>query len=121
MPRTARLALPDLLQHVIVRGVNRCDIFLNDADRERFLQNLSKLLVQSGTECFAWALMTNHVHLLLRPRNTLLAPFMRRLLTGYAIYFNLRHNGRDICSRTGISPLFAKRMRICWNWSVTST
>lgn len=35
--------------------------------------------------------MTNHVHLLLRPRQTCLAPFMRRLLTGYAIYFNLRH------------------------------
>jgi len=91
MPRTARLDLPDLLQHVIVRGVNRCDIFLDDADRERFLQNLSKLLVQTGTECLAWAFMTNHVHLLIRPRNTRLAPFMRRLLTGYAIYFNLRH------------------------------
>jgi putative transposase len=91
MPRTARIDLPDLLQHVIVRGVNRCDIFLDDADRGRFLQNLSKLLIQTGTECLAWSLMTNHVHFLLRPRNTRLAPFMRRLLTGYAIYFNLRH------------------------------
>jgi len=36
--------------------------------------------------------MTNHFHLLLRPRKTLLAPFMGRLLTGYALYFNLRHN-----------------------------
>lgn len=35
--------------------------------------------------------MTNHVHLLIRPRRTRLAPFMRRLLTGYAIYYNLRH------------------------------
>lgn len=91
MPRTARLDLPDLLQHVIIRGVNRCDIFLDDADRGRFIQSLSKLLVQTGTECLAWAFMTNHAHLLLRPRNTRLAPFMRRLLTGYAIYFNLRH------------------------------
>lgn len=91
MPRTARLDLPDLLQHVIVRGVNRCDIFLDDADRGRFLQSLSKLLVQTGTECLAWALMTSHIHLLLRPRNTRLASLMRRLLTGYAIYFNLRH------------------------------
>ncbi len=91
MPRTARLDLPDLLQHVIVRGVNRCDIFLYDADRGRFLQTLSKLLVQTGTECLAWSLMTNHIHLLLRPRNTRLASLMRRLLTGYAVYFNLRH------------------------------
>jgi putative transposase len=35
--------------------------------------------------------MTNHFHLLLRSRKTYLAPFMRKLLTGYAIYFNLRH------------------------------
>lgn len=91
MPRTARLDLPDLLQHVIVRGVDRCDIFRDDADRTRFLQSLSKLLLQTGTECLAWSLMTNHLHLLLRPRRSRLAPFMRRLLTGYAIYFNRRH------------------------------
>jgi putative transposase len=91
MPRTARLDLPDLLQHVIVRGVDRCDIFSDDFDRRRFLQSFSKLLVQTGFDCLAWSLMTNHFHLLLRPRKTRLAPFMRKLLTGYAIYFNLRH------------------------------
>ena len=91
MPRTARLDAANLLQHVIVRGVERCDIFSDDNDRSRFVGKLSKLLVQTGTECLAWALMSNHVHLLLRPRQTLLAPVMRRLLTGYAIYFNLRH------------------------------
>jgi REP-associated tyrosine transposase len=91
MPRTARLDLPDLLQHVIVRGVDRCDIFRDDHDRRRFLNGFSKLLVQTGTDCLAWSLMTNHFHLLLRPRMFRLAPFMRRLLTGYAIYYNLRH------------------------------
>ncbi len=91
MPRTARLDLPDLLQHVIVRGVERCDIFRDDQDRKRFLNCFSKLLVQTGTECLAWSLLTNHFHILLRPRRSRLAPFMRRLLTGYAIYYNLRH------------------------------
>jgi len=92
MPRTARIDIPGLLQHVIVRGVDRCDIFCDDADRGRFLRCFSKLLVQTGTECLAWSLMSNHFHLLLRPRKTFLAPLMRRLLTGYALYFNLRHN-----------------------------
>ncbi len=91
MPRAARLDIPGLLQHVIFRGVGRCDIFRDDTDRKRFLANLSKLLIQTGTECLAWSLMTNHVHLLLCPRQSRLAPLMRRLLTGYAIYFNLRH------------------------------
>jgi len=91
MPRAARLDIPGLLQHVIFRGVDRCAIFRDDEDRSRFLRNLSKLLVKTGTDCLAWSLMTNHVHLLLCPRQTKLAPFMRRLLTGYATYFNLRH------------------------------
>lgn len=91
MPRTARLDIPDLLHHVIVRGVNREDIFRDDADKRRFLQRFSSLLAETGTECLAWSLMSNHFHLLLRPRASRLSVFMRRLLTAYAVYFNRRH------------------------------
>lgn len=42
--------------------------------------------------CYAWALMSNHVHLLLRPARGKLSTFMRRLLTGHAVFFNLRHH-----------------------------
>lgn len=92
MPRTARLDVPGLLQHVIVRGIERRDIFLDDDDRHFFVQRLSALLEKTDTDCFAWALMSNHFHLLVRPRNGTLAAFMRRLLTGYAVTFNLRHS-----------------------------
>ena len=92
MPRTARIDIPGLLQHVIVRGIERRDIFLDDDDRRLFVERFSKLLSATGTECHAWALMTNHLHLLLRPHMTRLSVFMRRLLTGYAVVFNLRHN-----------------------------
>ena len=91
MPRTARIDIPGLLQHVIVRGIERRDIFLDNNDRRLFLERLSKLLVETGTECLAWALMSNHFHLLLCPRVTNLSVFMRRLLTGYAVVFNLQH------------------------------
>lgn len=91
MPRTARIDIPGLLQHVIVRGIERRDIFLDDNDRRLFLERLSKLLAETGTDCLAWALMSNHFHLLLCPRVTKLSVFMRRLLTGYAIVFNLQH------------------------------
>lgn len=91
MPRTSRIDIPGLLQHVIVRGIERRDIFLDNNDRRLFLERLSKLLAETGTECFAWALMSNHFHLLLCPRVTKLSVFMRRLLTGYAIVFNLQH------------------------------
>ncbi|SRR6266568_555481 len=91
MPRTARIDIPGLLQHVIVRGIERRDIFFDDNDRRLFLERLSKLLADTGTDCLAWALMSNHFHLLLCPRVTKLSVFMRRLLTGYAIVFNLQH------------------------------
>lgn len=91
MPRSARIDIPGVLQHVVVRGIERRDIFLDDADRQDFVDRLERLLRETETDCFAWALMSNHFHLLLCPRVKTLAVFMRRLLTGYAVSFNLRH------------------------------
>jgi REP element-mobilizing transposase RayT len=68
MPRSARIDIPDLLQHVIVRGIEKRDIFLGDDDRLDFVRRFSALLESTGTKCLAWALMTNHIHLLLRHR-----------------------------------------------------
>jgi hypothetical protein len=53
MPRQSRLDIPGLLQHVIVRGIERTAIFLDDEDRSRFLARFGKLLVETGTDCFA--------------------------------------------------------------------
>jgi REP element-mobilizing transposase RayT len=92
MPRTARIDIPNILQHVIVRGIEKRDIFTDDDDRRDFVRRFSSLLESTGTECLAWALMSNHFHLLLRTKDIPLAKFMRRLLTGYAVAFNLRHN-----------------------------
>ncbi len=92
MPRQARLDIPGLLQHVIVRGIERRNIFRNNTDRRLFVERLANLLQETDTDCFAWALIPNHFHLLLRPNRIELKQFMRRLLTGYAITFNTRHN-----------------------------
>jgi REP element-mobilizing transposase RayT len=91
MPRTARIDIPGILYHVIARGIERRDIFIDDDDRDSFVERLSALLEKTGTTCFAWALLQNHFHLLLRTSQVKLATFMRRLLTGYAVVFNLRH------------------------------
>jgi REP element-mobilizing transposase RayT len=91
MPRAARIDIPGVLQHVIVRGIERRDIFVDDTDRAAFIQRFSALLQETKTQCLAWALMSNHFHLLVRPTRDKLSSFMRRLLTGYAVTFNLRH------------------------------
>ncbi|MEA5115266.1 MAG: transposase [Geobacteraceae bacterium] len=79
------------MHHVIVRGIERRDIFADDADKERFVARLSTLLAKGSMKCFAWSLMTNHFHLLLMPTVVPLSETMRRLLTGYAVYFNRKY------------------------------
>jgi len=91
MPRKARIDAPGALQHIIIRGIEKKPIFRDDWDRDRFLDRLGRLLFTTSTPCYAWALMPNHVHLLLRTGLTPLAKVMKRLLTGYAQYFNRRH------------------------------
>lgn len=91
MPRQSRIDAPGALHHIIVRGIARRSIFMDDHDRDRFLERFGVLLAELETPCFAWALMPNHVHLLLRTGSTPIAMLMRRLLTGYAVSFNRRH------------------------------
>ncbi|MCF6238568.1 MAG: transposase [Candidatus Marinimicrobia bacterium] len=91
MPRLARLDIAGLLQHVIVRGIERRDIFSDDQERHFFVERFALLLRETEVRCYAWAILSNHVHMLLMPTVKPLAHFMRRLLTGYAVYFNRRN------------------------------
>jgi len=91
MPRQARLDAPGLLQHVMARGIERRKIFWDDQDRQSFLERLALILDETQTQCYAWALIPNHFHLLLRTSLTPLSKVMRRLMTGYAVTFNKRH------------------------------
>ena len=91
MPRGARLDAPGSLHHVMVRGIEKGIIFRDDDDREEFVRRMGKLVKASGTTICAYALMANHVHLLLRSGESGISTFMRRLLSGYAQYFNRRH------------------------------
>ncbi len=91
MTRQARIYAPDALQHVIARGIGRGKIFRDDEDREDFLSRLGKIIKQTDTKCYAWSLIPNHFHLLLKTGTVPIATIVRRLLTGYAAGFNRRH------------------------------
>jgi len=91
MPRQARLDAPGVLQHVMARGIERREIFKDDNDRHSFLDRLALILEETQTQCYAWALIPNHFHMLLRTGATPLSTVMRRLMTGYAVTFNRRH------------------------------
>jgi len=91
MPRKSRIDAPGALHHIIARGIERCDIFKDNTDRNNFLDRLGIIFPETSTRCFAWALLPNHFHLLLKTGAVPIATVMRRLLTGYAVSFNRRH------------------------------
>ncbi len=91
MPRKARIDAPGSLHHIIARGIGRRKVFDDNDDRNFFIERLGKVVSDTETQCFAWALIPNHFHLLLKTGITPIATVMKRLLTGYAMHYNRRH------------------------------
>ena len=92
-----------MAHHVMLRGIERRPLFVDDCDRGDLLCRLSKLIPALGFLCFAWAFMPNHLHLVVRSGPVRLSRLMARLGTGYALRFNSRH-GR-------VGHLFQNRFR----------
>ena len=92
MPRQARLDAPGCIYHLIARGIERRKIFADVLDYQAFVERLQNILIDTDTPIFAFCLMPNHFHLLIKRTKRPISAVMQRLLTGYAIYFNKRHN-----------------------------
>lgn len=92
MPRGPRLDSPGALHHVLARGIERGVIFRDDHDREGFLERIARLVESDAIAVYAWALMPNHFHLLVRTKAQPLERSMRSLLSGHASAFNRRHD-----------------------------
>jgi REP element-mobilizing transposase RayT len=92
MPRHARLDAAGSLHHVIVRGIERTPVFADDRDKRKFAERCLLLFPETSIACYAWSILSNHVHLLLRTGPVPLSTVMARLLTGFAAGFNRRHH-----------------------------
>jgi len=92
MPRQSRIDASGALQHVIARGINRQAIFSDKADYKDFLDRLGDIISTSTTSCYAWALLPNHFHLLLRTGDVPVSRVIQRLLTGYVVTYNRLHH-----------------------------
>ena len=87
MPRQVIIDFPGALHHIISRGIEHKYIFGKDEDKKEMLHRFRCILQESD----AWCIMGNHFHLLLQTGQTSLSEIMRRLLTGYAIYYNRKN------------------------------
>ncbi len=106
MARLPRFDLAGVPQHVVQRGNNRLPCFLDDEDRQRYLQCLRQALLRFGCRLHAYVLMSNHVHLLLTPDETGgVSRLMHTFARNYVGSFNGRHG------RTG--TLWEGRFKAC--------
>lgn len=91
MPRRPRYESAGAVHHVYNRGVDRCAIFVDDSDRERYVDLLGYAAREARWEVLAFCLMPNHVHLVVRTAEPTLGIGMHRLHMLYAMHFNDRH------------------------------
>jgi REP element-mobilizing transposase RayT len=75
----------------MARGIEGRNIFENDSDRTAFIDRFGEVVEETGVVVYAWSLLTNHFHMLLRTGRVPLSGVMRKVLTGYAGYFNRVH------------------------------
>ena len=99
MPRGPRLDAPGVLHHGMARGIDRQPIFLDDRDRDDFVRRVAALTSSGKVLVYAWALVPNHVHLLVRTAD------------GWILVSELPH-GREalhLMSGSSASPSFSSR------------
>ncbi len=92
MSRQARTVSKTGIYHVMVRGNNKQKIFLSDDDRRYFLRILIDCKEVTGCIIYAYCLMPNHVHFLLRPGEKPLDTIFRKIGTRYAGWFNHKYD-----------------------------
>ena len=91
MARKAREKSEENIYHVMLRGINRQQIFMDEEDNGQFLKVLWKCREISGFRLFAYCLMGNHVHLLLQTGKEPLEQVMKRIGTRYAMWYNAKY------------------------------
>ena len=94
MARPWRIQFENAIYHVMSRGVGGKQVFLTRGDYVRFLECIERTIEKFGLEIFAFVLMGNHYHLLLRTPQANLSKAMQWLQTSYGVYYNKRHDSR---------------------------
>jgi REP element-mobilizing transposase RayT len=93
MARSVRIEYPGAFYHVIARGNRREAIFMDDRDREWFLQTLGQACAKTGWRVHAWVLMSNHYHLMVETPEANLVAGMQWLQNTITRRFNVKHGG----------------------------
>ncbi len=91
MPRKLRVEYEGAIYHLMNRGDRREAIFLDEQDRQLFLETLAEACQKTGWQVHAFCLMNNHFHLIVETPRANLVAGMRWFLGTYTARFNRRH------------------------------
>ncbi len=91
MPRKARVKSVTGIYHIILRGMNRQSIFEDDEDRQKFLKTLKSYKEICGYSIYAYCLMSNHIHLLIKTGQETLEQIMKRIGASYVYWYNCKY------------------------------
>ena len=91
MPRHSRIKSKTNIYHVMSRGLNKQLLFDDETDYLRYLQLLNDIKKEYGIKVYAYCLMSNHIHIILKDDNEMLSTAMRRLNSRYAMYYNRKN------------------------------
>lgn len=107
MPRRAREKSNTGIYHVMLRGINGQIIFKDNEDYEKLIQTISKYKEICGYEIYAFCLMTNHIHLLIKEGKESLGMVFRRIGASYVYWYNRKYkrNGHLFQDRYKSEPV----------------
>jgi len=91
MPRKARIKSSTGIYHVIMRGINRQRIFEDEEDYKKYLWELKRFQEICGYQLYAWCLMPNHIHILIREGNEPLEQVFRRIGASFIYWYNMKY------------------------------
>lgn len=92
MPRQNRRLSKSSMYHVMLRGNERKEIFIDEEDKLRIIDTLEEKKRKQEYYLYAYCLMDNHAHLLIKEGKDNISRAMKRIQTSYAYYFNKKYN-----------------------------
>ena len=92
MARQLRVQYAGAIYHVTIRSNGKEELFGDDTDRRYFLSRMAEAAETHKVRVYLLCLMTNHTHLVIETPNANVSRFMHSVVTGYGVYYNLRHN-----------------------------
>jgi len=91
MPRQARERSKSGIYHLMLRGINKQNIFEDEEDRRRILETLDYYKRTSGYLLYGYCLMDNHIHLLIKEKDESISQVIKRISSSYVHWYNQKY------------------------------